>query len=308
MTDIVIAFDGSASARAALQRAAELIPSARATVVTVARGFSSLAEASSAARVALPDEVIRTAVQRLGEDALAHAREVAEEGSRAAAAAGLQATAQVVTATGSVWPPIVEVAQDGAADAIVCGTHGQGAVARAVVGSVASGVVAHAGRPVLVVPAGAPPADGPVLLAYDGSDAADEAVATAGRLFAGREAVVLRVWRSPIRHSLTGAAMVDVPAWGTREMVEDIDGIAASWAQQLAADGVALAERHGLSARPMVAESEEPVAAGILRAADELGAAVVVTGRRGRSALAGTVFGSVSSALLHAAERPLLVA
>ena len=70
MSRIAIAFDGSPSAGVALRRAGELFPGAHATVVSVAQGVGALAGASGAARAALPDEVIRTAIARLRESAL----------------------------------------------------------------------------------------------------------------------------------------------------------------------------------------------------------------------------------------------
>lgn len=47
---------------------------------------------------------------------------------------------------------IVHAAERLGADAIVLGSHGRTAVARALMGSVSQGVVRHARRPVLVVP------------------------------------------------------------------------------------------------------------------------------------------------------------
>jgi hypothetical protein len=61
---------------------------------------------------------------------------------------------------------------------------------------------------------------GPVLLGYDGSDAAREAIATAGRALGGREAVVITVWES------VGSAILRNLPSGATELGRDARGIA----------------------------------------------------------------------------------
>jgi nucleotide-binding universal stress UspA family protein len=70
----------------------------------------------------------------------------------------------VATATeaGLVAPAIARIARERDAAAIAMATRGRGGVARAVLGSVATGVLQLAGTPLLLVrPAGSPAADGP---------------------------------------------------------------------------------------------------------------------------------------------------
>ena len=307
MSRIVIAFDGSPSARVALRRAGELFPGAHATVVSVAQGVGALAEASGAARAALPDEVIRTAVARLRESALADANELAQAACRDAADAGLRAEPKTVAAERSVWSALLDAVGEADADAIVCGTHGHGVAVRAVLGSVAVGLAHHAQLPVLVVPEEARSASGPVLVAFDGSASSVAAVQVAGQLFPGRVTLVLYVWRSPLRHTLTGAAMRHAPLQEVRDIVGDLDRLIEESAQATADAGVALALEHGLQASPTTVESDDPVAQTIMRVANEVDAAVTVVGRRGRGAVHGAILGSVSSSLLHASDGPLLV-
>lgn len=304
---IVIAFDGSRSARVALQRAGELFPGAHATIVSVAQGLGALTEASGTARAALPDDVIRTAVARLRESALGEAQELAQAASRDAADAGLRAEPKTVAAEGSAWSAILEAVGEADTDAVVCGTHGRGAAVRAVLGSVAAGLVHHAPLPVLVVPEEARSASGPVLVAFDGSAPAGRAVGVAGSLFPGWETLVLHVWRSQIRHTLTGAAMRHAPLREVREIVGELEGLVEESARATADAGVELARESGLQARPMTVESDDPVAQTIMRVGDEADAAVAVVGRRGRGAVAGAILGSVSSSLIHASDRPVLV-
>ena len=67
-------------------------------------------------------------------------------------AAGFAAELKVRTGTQNVSTLIEREAEDVGADLIVVGTHGRGAVAGAVMGSVAKGLCHTSHRPVLVVP------------------------------------------------------------------------------------------------------------------------------------------------------------
>jgi nucleotide-binding universal stress UspA family protein len=67
-------------------------------------------------------------------------------------AAGVNASLEIRTGRRDVAAQIAEAAEDLDADLIVVGTHGRGAVAGAVWGSVARGLCHTAHRPVLVVP------------------------------------------------------------------------------------------------------------------------------------------------------------
>jgi nucleotide-binding universal stress UspA family protein len=168
--------------------------------------------------------------------------------------------------------------------------------------------VRDAPLPVLVAPADAAAGEGPVLIGYDESEHGDRAVTAAAALFGGRETVVLHVWRSQIRHSLTGQAFQRAPVHDVRETVDELDGLFEDWAREEADKGAALAREGGLDARPEIAESKEPVAEVLLAAARERDAAVLAVGRRGRGTLKSTLLGSVSASVLHATDRPVLIA
>lgn len=304
---ILIAFDGSASARGAIESGASLFPGAEAVVVSIAPPLEHLEDIVPGARVALPDEVVRTAVDRLRESALQEARELAGAGATMATEAGLRARAQTLSADGAPWRALICAAHEADADLIACGTRGHGPAARAVFGSVSSGLVHHAGRPVLVVPEG-PLAGGPLLVAFDGSEPAAQAVAAAGRLLSGSEAVVVRVWRSQFRHTLTGQSFGHAPLHDLREIVDDLEKAVEERVRHEAERGAELAREHGLDARARAVDSPASAAEAILGAAGEEGSAAIVVGRRGRGALASAVLGSVSSSILHAADRPVLIA
>ena len=305
---ILLAFDGSSSARAAVQRSAALFADAEAVVVSVASGIANLADAATAARVALSDDMIRTAVARLRESAIEEARELAAAGAQMATDAGVRARAETLTAGGAPWGELVSAARRIDADLIACGTHGRGAVARAILGSVSSGLVHHSGMPVLVVPAEPADANGPVLVAFDSSEPATRALTTAASVLPGRDALVVYVWRSQIRHTLSGRALRQGVLPEIREITDELDGLFEDSARKDAERGAALVREHGLNARARAIESGGPVTNVILETAGEEHAAAIVVGRRGRGAVASAVLGSVSSSLLHTADRPVLVA
>jgi nucleotide-binding universal stress UspA family protein len=306
-TSLLIAFDGSAHAEAAIRAAGGLFGGAPALVVSARRDAITFERAAESALIAIPDEVVAGGVEALNEAAEREAAETVEEGVRAASAAGLDARGRVVEATGSPWRGLCRAAEEAGADVIVCGSRGMGAFSRAAVGSTSNGLLHHAGRPVLVVPSGAGDLHGPVVIGYDGSDHARAAIASAGRLLAGREAIVVHAWESMVRHSLAGRAIAAFPNDEVRAVVGDVDEHFREQAAAIAAEGATLAREHGLQARPELAEADGPAWRGLLAAARTASAAAVITGSRGRGELASTVLGSVSSGLVHNADLPVLV-
>jgi nucleotide-binding universal stress UspA family protein len=67
-------------------------------------------------------------------------------------AAGFDATLKVRTGAEQIRTLLVRAAEEVDADLIVVGTHGRGAIASTVMGSVARSLCSHSSRPVLVVP------------------------------------------------------------------------------------------------------------------------------------------------------------
>lgn len=147
-TPILIAYDGSSSARAAIEEAGRLFAGAVAEVATV---WTSVRSSGRAARAALPQSMIDEAVRNLDATARHEAEQTAEEGAAAARAAGLDATAVVLRADASVWERIIRHAEDAHVAAVVVGSRGLSAIRSALLGSVSSGVIHHCRRPVVVV-------------------------------------------------------------------------------------------------------------------------------------------------------------
>jgi nucleotide-binding universal stress UspA family protein len=147
-------------------------------------------------------------------------------------------------------------------------------------------------------------ADGPLILCYDGSVDAAHAIERAGALFAGRSALVVTVWQQPlaglggIAWSGEAPSMLDVG---------ELDREAAENGGRVAADGVRLAERAGLSAESLAVKATGPVWKMILGVAERNDAAAIVMGSRGFTGLRSMLLGSVSSAVVGHADRPTLV-
>jgi nucleotide-binding universal stress UspA family protein len=226
---------------------------------------------------------------------------------RLAEAAGLIAEPEVAAGERQPWEPILAAAAERSADVVVCGTRGHGAVARSVLGSTSSSLLHHAGRAVLVVPEADVPRDGPVLVAYDGSPAADEAVAAAGRLLPGRRALVVHAWESPLRHSLSGRALSGVPVTEIGEFTKDLETWLRETAEATVADGVELAKKAGLDAAGEAVESSSTAWRVLTATAETRDATVIVAGSQGHGGVASVLLGSVSAGLVHHAERPVLV-
>ncbi len=155
VSPLLLAFDGSDDAAAAITSAAALLSVRDAVVVTVWEPVAVWAPYDPAA-------VLSAGVTKLGSDALGLdeiAREVAEEtlarGVKYAGEAGF--TARGHLAHGKPWRAICDTANELDAAAVVLGARGLGRVESVLLGSVSTEVVAHVHRPVLVIPHRKPP-------------------------------------------------------------------------------------------------------------------------------------------------------
>jgi nucleotide-binding universal stress UspA family protein len=143
---LVICYDGSEHAAQAIDFTGSLLPGASALVITV---WTPILLALTAVTLGpappLSDPVEADAAQRRT------AEQLARDGARRATAAGLQAEALAVRATGRVWEAIERTAREHEGLLIVCGARRSGALS-AVVDNVSGALVHNAARPVLVVP------------------------------------------------------------------------------------------------------------------------------------------------------------
>ncbi|MEI7889238.1 MAG: universal stress protein [Actinomycetes bacterium] len=152
---------------------------------------------------------------------------------------------------------------------------------------------------------------GPIVIAFDGSPSAIEAVErAAGLLGEGSRAIILTVWEPGLLNAavapLPGGLGAPVPPPDV-EQVEELNKAESDHADRIAKEGVELAQSHGLVAEPVIARDESSVAATILRIAEENEASAIVIGSRRHSAIAAVLLGSTTQAVLHKTTRPLLV-
>lgn len=149
----------------------------------------------------------------------------------------------------------------------------------------------------------------PVVVAFDGSPEAQEAVRTAARLFRDRPLLVVSVWEP----GLAMAAMPPPDAMAmtyplpSAEDVQTVDRLQRDHAGATAAAGAQMARDLGATAEAMAVPDSVDVAETVSAIADQRDAAAVVVGTRGRGTVRSRLLGSTSRRLLHDTRRPLLI-
>lgn len=213
------------------------------------------------------------------------AREAADEGK-------LEIATDIVV--GPPVPVLADLSRD--AQLVVVGCRGRGALARGLLGSVSTGLVHHASCPVAVIHDEDPliphPSKAPVVVGVDGSPASERALEIALEQASAR-----------------GVGLVAVHAWSDSGLFE-FPGM--DWVSMQTAGEETLSERlSGWQERYPDVEVERVVVAD--RPAHQLleqakMAQLLVVGSHGRGGFAGMLLGSVSTAVVHGATTPVIVA
>ena len=146
---------------------------------------------------------------------------------------------------------------------------------------------------------------GPILIAYDGSPGAREAIARAGQILGDHGAIVLTVFEPIGPPDPSHPIDAILSAIGTPP--EEFNREAERLAREMAEDGCRRAAAAGVDASPRAEPLRDSVVRTILDAAEATDACAVVVGSRGRSPARELLLGSVSAAVARATERPLLV-
>ena len=144
---ILIAYDGSADAQAAIERAGQLMKGETATVLSVWERFIDVMT-----RVGTGMPVGEVDYESLDRANANQAREQAQEGAERARRAGLEAEARIRVREGRIAETILAEASELGADAIVLGTRGLTGLKSLFLGSVSHSVLQDAEVPVMVVP------------------------------------------------------------------------------------------------------------------------------------------------------------
>jgi len=146
---ILICYDGSEDAKAAIEQAAKLFGRESATILTVWEPFLEVMARTAVGFGMVPavpdaDQIDQTSRQT--------AERTAAEGARRAAELGLEASSRSRSQTTTTARAILAEARELEAEAIVMGSRGLTGVKSLLLGSVSHEVIQHADRTVVVVP------------------------------------------------------------------------------------------------------------------------------------------------------------
>jgi nucleotide-binding universal stress UspA family protein len=147
---VLLCFDGSDDACAAIVKAGELLGPRMAVVLTVWEPVAVWEPYDPATVLTTPASKLFSGELGLDEIASELAREKADRGVALARKAGFEARGRV--GEGKSWRTICDVAGELDAEPIVVGARGLSRVQSALLGGVSSAVIVHARRPVLVIP------------------------------------------------------------------------------------------------------------------------------------------------------------
>jgi nucleotide-binding universal stress UspA family protein len=144
---ILLGYDGSEGARAAVEVAGSHLPGREIVAVCFWQPFAQLATRLSVELL----ELVQDPASVNEREALL-AQEIADEGAELARVAGLVAEARAVEASGPVDEAIIACAEELDAPLIVLGSRGRTGIRSLLLGDVAHDVVQRSSTPVLLVP------------------------------------------------------------------------------------------------------------------------------------------------------------
>ena len=222
------------------------------------------------------------------------AHRVLEDAVRIArdSAGGAAVRIRTETPFGPLVPTLVDMTKH--AEMIVVGCRGMGALNRAVLGSASTALIHHAHCPVAVLHGEAPAErpQAPIVLGVDGSRASEGATALAFEEASLRKAelVALHAWSDADWPEIAPIPWPDISADAEEVLAERLAG----WQ-----------ERYPDVAVRRVVVRDHP-AQNLLALAET--AQLLVLGSHGRGGFAGMLLGSVSSAVVHAIQTPVIVA
>lgn len=293
MKRILVGYDGSAYADVAVELAGSLGqgPEAIVALVSVTPDIRAVRSAWGALVIGPSAQIDRELTKQAEATLEAPKARLGSLGVRCEAIVGRGRAPQVLVAE----------AQRTAADLVVVGSRGLGPIQSMLLGSISQEVVDLAPCPVLVARA---PAVSRIVLGTDGSPSAEAAERFLGRLAVdGRLPVtvvsvagILRPYAIGMASTVDGQA-ISAQAEYEAQAVRAHLRIAEAAAERLRADGVDAAA---------VARTGDP-AAGLLAAATDVAADLIVVGSRGRTGIKRLALGSVARRVVQHAKASVLV-
>ncbi len=229
--------------------------------------------------VSLYNPEYSTLVPNLGEEAEKRAREALASFSTEA---GVDAETVTIEAS-DPYQGILEGARANKADLIVIGRRGKRGLARMMVGDATAKVIGHADCAVLVAPRAARLWERRILLATDGSSHSEAAASAAGHL----------------------ALQTGLPVTVVSVVIGSYNAARRQEAQEAVASNVVRLKNLGVEAEGRVVEGRPDEA--IAKAAEDVGADLIVMGSHGRTGLAKVLLGSVTERVIGQALCPVLV-
>lgn len=277
--DLLVGYDGSPSAAGAIEFAGRLMPGARTLVAYILGppfGSPELRRRLWPRARSVDDMIAMTEREGLSE-----AERLMEQGVTLAQAAGLQAAGRVEHSYAGDGVALASLAEQLQPGLVVVGSRGLGGT-RALMGSESDAVVHYCPRPVLVVAQHLltderdAASDGPVVVAFDGSEGARHALRAAADLFPARKLLVVSVdTRTPTDAEFAATGIADIEA----AIVKPAGALGSGRA----------------------------IAAAIAAFAAQREASVIVVGSRGQSASREVLLGSAAMATLHHGRRAVVV-
>ena len=149
---LLVAYDGSELAKAAIREAASLFPGRQAVVATVwesGLATQSLAGPDTFGAGGIPPDP--ETVEAVDDAQHEHAERIAREGAELAGSLGLAAEPHDVADELDVADTLLDLARERGAAVVVVGSHGISGLRWRLAGSVTRKLLAHCDRPVLVV-------------------------------------------------------------------------------------------------------------------------------------------------------------
>jgi nucleotide-binding universal stress UspA family protein len=212
---------------------------------------------------------------------------------------------EVAVLSGDPTDVILEQVAERQVDLVVMRTRGRGGLARAVLGSVAEGIVSRSPSPVLLIPPQAPAATTlrTILVPVDGSPGGALALGAAHQLALKTGArLCLRQIVVPASTYFVHASAVQAPLYIDPRWDED----AVSGAQAYLDSLTRHISGEGLQCEGKVLV-EDAVAEAIVRNANEQQADLIVMSSEAHTGAARAILGSVTDAVVRTATRPVLV-